>query len=221
MNSSSHATSEFSSHPHLSVASRCTSTGSEYLPSTAVHDAHTHFFVIHPRISSMIRTLSLSCHTPFCFFPWRARFFLCSSCSNFLHRTTFSITTKGDVARGWSTPFPWQIQARRLSSYKQGAPAVASKASSRARPSPWTASRTATSVGFWSNVLLLSLQLEDPTAVQTQTRMPGLALCTHGTSSFWLERLLNSIWALGLMTTQKQSDDVGALASGHVLCQAF
>ena len=59
MHNSSHATSKLSSQPRLIVASRCASTGSEYLPSTSLHDAHAHFFVIHPLLYSMMRTLSL------------------------------------------------------------------------------------------------------------------------------------------------------------------
>ena len=73
MHSSSHATSESSTHPHLSVASRWTSTGSEDLPSASFHDAHACFFTIHPLLSSMVRRYALSASfaaSPFCFFPW-------------------------------------------------------------------------------------------------------------------------------------------------------
>ena len=102
LHSSSDARNIFLSHPHLSVASRCASIQPvfKYLPSTSFHHAHTHFFVIHPLPSSvmMMRTFSLFCHRPFCFFPYCAHFFLCWSCCNCLQRT--NIATKADVACG-------------------------------------------------------------------------------------------------------------------------
>ena len=63
MHNSSHA-SEFSSRPHLRLASRRASTDSEYLPSTFFHGAHAQLSSSHLLLLSTLLMLLLQ-HTAF------------------------------------------------------------------------------------------------------------------------------------------------------------